>query len=143
MNLKHGYYGTKIYAVWASIIQRCNNPNHKQYKDYGGRGIIVCKRWLKFENFLEDIGEIPKGLTLDRINNNGSYSLENCKLSTMKEQQRNTRRTKNFIFRNKTQCLKDWAKELKINYDTLWYRINKLKWSTEKAFITSVGDQNK
>lgn len=144
MNFKHRYYGTKIYNIWASIIQRCNNKNHKQYKDYGGRNppIKVCKRWSDkngFKNFLKDVGEIPKGLTLDRINNNRGYNPKNWKYSTYKEQQRNTRKNINITFNNKTQCLKDWAIELKINYDTLWHRIYTLKWSIEKAFLTPLG----
>jgi hypothetical protein len=82
---------SKTYKAWADMIQRCNNKNHKSYKNYGNRGITVCKRWLKFENFLKDVGEIPRGLTLDRINNNKGYSPDNFKFSTWKEQNNNKR----------------------------------------------------
>lgn len=71
---------------------RCTNPNVKSYKDYGGRGIRVCKRWEKFEHFLADMGERPEGKTLDRKNVNGNYTPANCKWATRKEQAVNTRK---------------------------------------------------
>ncbi|MEK0337174.1 MAG: hypothetical protein QQN41_07060, partial [Nitrosopumilus sp.] len=72
--IKHGHFKngqmTKIYKSWSCMIQRCTNHNNKSYHNYGGRGIMVCKRWMKFKNFLEDMGEPPKGYQIDRINNN-------------------------------------------------------------------------
>lgn len=112
-----------------SMIQRCYNENNPQYKDYGGRGITVCDRWLEnqegakgFWNFVEDMGEKTKGLTLDRINNSKGYSPENCKWSTRKEQQRNRRNSVFITYNGKTQCAKDWALETGINSTTLWRR---------------------
>jgi hypothetical protein len=106
--------------------KRCNNTKNKRYKDYGGRGIKVCEKWLKFENFLNDIGEIPKGKSLDRIDNNGDYCPKNCKLSTTKEQNRNKRNNINITYNGKTQCLTDWAKELNTNKQTVIQKLLKL-----------------
>lgn len=123
------------YRIWDSMRQRCGNPNNMNFHHYGGRGIKVCKRWEKFENFLEDMGKRPAGKTLDRIDNNGNYTPKNCRWVTQKRQLRNTRRTKFLEFNGKTQSMKDWADELGINYKTLSERIRK-GWSTERALTT-------
>lgn len=81
------------YAVWNTMRQRCTNPNSEKYKDYGERGIKVCKRWAKFANFLADMGRRPsKDHSIDRKNNDGNYTPKNCHWATRSEQQRNTRR---------------------------------------------------
>jgi len=84
------------YEAWRSMVKRCVNPNYKQWKDYGGRGITVCNRWINsFENFYEDMGDRPDNLSLERINNDEGYFPENCKWATRKEQRANQRpRTK-------------------------------------------------
>lgn len=99
--IKHGHtryheLPTKEYQTWAGIIQRCLNPNHKRYKDWGGRGIRVCNDWLKFENFLaylkaNNMYPKPTGLSIDRIENNGNYEPGNIRWATHSQQQCNQR----------------------------------------------------
>lgn len=92
-NLKrtHGAYDTRAHNSWSGMIQRCTNPNTKQFSDYGGRGITVCERWMTFANFLADMGQPPKGNTIERRNNDLGYTPENCEWATRKKQQRNRR----------------------------------------------------
>lgn len=100
---------TRIYKTWDSMRDRCNNPKHKAYKYYGGRGIMVCKRWDKFGNFLADMGERPEGLTIERKNNNKGYFPDNCIWATRKEQARNSHHTK--LNHLKVQVIKKLLKE--------------------------------
>ena len=84
--------GTKTYYVWAAMVQRCTNPNSKDWKHYGARGITVCERWHSFANFLADMGEKPDGLMIERRDNDGSYCPENCYWADTITQARNKRR---------------------------------------------------
>ena len=87
----HGMSGTKVYWVWSQMRDRCSNSNSQDYRYYGGRGISVCPRWSKFENFIADMGVPPPGLTLDRINNDGNYEPDNCRWATRTVQTANRR----------------------------------------------------
>ena len=93
INIKHGFHNHILYQTWNSMMQRCNNEKRKAYKNYGGRGIIVCERWLKVENFIEDMfPTFKKGLSIDRINPDGNYELSNCRWTDSFTQARNTRK---------------------------------------------------
>lgn len=141
-NATHGKSDTPTYYCWIDMRRRCLNENHSKYPSYGGRGITICQKWLSFEGFLEDMGEKPHGLTLDRIDNDKGYFLENCRWATRKQQARNRRKSKEPItWRGKTQYLSDWADELGFNWALLWNRLHIYGWSVDKAFTQPVRGQ--
>lgn len=124
MNYKHGQYLSNAYTSWECMKQRCLNVKNKKYKNYGGRGITVCERWMEFKNFIEDMGDRPKFSSLERIDVNGNYCKENCKWSHSQEEQQNNRRdNKYFTYKSKTKKLKEWSRVTGINYSTLRSRI--------------------
>ena len=90
--IKHGMYNTRTYHTWEQMKQRCLNPKATRFPTYGAVGILLCDRWLDFENFFLDMGLRPEGKTLDRINPFGNYEPSNCRWATPKEQQNNQRR---------------------------------------------------
>lgn len=152
-NLGHGYSKkgkvSKTYSIWATMTQRCTNPKNKAFKDYGGRNppITVCNRWNKskggsFENFLEDMGEKPGGLSLDRINNNLGYYKENCRWATNSQQTRNMRSNINIPYKGRVRCLTDTAKEYSINRLTLKRRLN-IGMSIEEALTIPIREHKK
>jgi hypothetical protein len=104
---------------------RCSNPNEPSYKNYGGRGIAVCDRWASFEAFAADMGERPANHSIDRIDNDGPYSPENCRWATKAEQARNSRRTVMLTHEGETLCLKDWSTRLGIPYARMQYRYSR------------------
>lgn len=143
----HGRRGkvTPELRAWKGMRSRCHNRNSQDYRHYGGRGIVVCDRWRdSFENFLADMGPRPGPMhTVDRKDNDGPYSPENCRWATKLEQMGNTRRNRNFTFGGKTQCLRRWAAELGVGYDTLYQRVCRAGWSVERAFTTPAVRQSK
>lgn len=131
-NIIHGQSDTPEYNSWASMLRRCNDVSHKCFEHYGGRGITVCKEWHSFEQFLLDMGNRPKGYSLDRINNDGNYNKENCRWATSTEQSSNTSRSLFFTINGVTKPIKEWAKSAGISATTLSYRI-KAGWSIKQA----------
>lgn len=85
-------YADRTYGIWQAIRARCTNPSHNHWKDYGGRGIKVCKRWNSFEKFIQDMGDAPTGLTIERLNVNGNYTPSNCVWATYAQQAKNKRK---------------------------------------------------
>lgn len=134
LNRTHGATDSPTFQSWMRMRHRCSKPNSKDYKRYGGRGIAVCERWALFENFLADMGERPPGMTLDRIDNNGPYSPENCRWATASQQQRNKRNSQRLTYRNETMSVMDWADRVGIP----WYRVKsrlRLGWDIEHALF--------
>jgi len=138
----HGKSKTKVYRVWADMLQRCQNPKSCNYKFYGARGIKVCDRWQDFENFLADMGERPtEHHSIERIEVNGNYEPGNCRWATRKEQYRNRRNNRLITFQGKTLTLGDWAAEIGLSSNSLSSRINTHKWPIEKALTTPLGER--
>jgi len=120
----HGKTKTPTYKAWCGMKGRCNNTNDLAYERYGGRGIRVCNKWMNsFENFYKDMGGKPKGMTLERVNNDKGYSPNNCKWATAYEQNRNKRNNRIYNYQGESKCMKDWSIALEINYQTLCSRL--------------------
>lgn len=138
----HGMTGTPTFVSWDAMRQRCLNPNHKSFEDYGGRGILVCERWLdSFENFLEDMGERPQDTTLDRKDTNGNYEPGNCRWATSKTQSNNKRSSRYITFMGLTKTLKEWADAAGISNKTLAYRLAN-GWEMKEALVTKTDPSN-
>jgi len=123
----HGCRYTTEYKIWDGIKQRCLNSNDKAYPMYGGRGITICERWLQsFDNFLSDIGPRPDAdHTIDRIDNDGPYSPDNCRWATWHEQNNNQRSNRLLEYNGRTLTMAQWARVLGINYKTFKWAIHR------------------
>ncbi len=126
MFYKHGMSRTPTWKSWDTMIQRCTNPNAPDYPRWGGKGIKVCNRWLKFENFYADMRVRPNGKSLDRYPNpKGNYEPGNCRWATAEEQQRNRNDNRYVTYKGVTKLLIDWSREFGIPYDLLLRRVNR------------------
>jgi len=134
----HGQIHTRFYKIWANMIGRATCPTNSEWPNYGGRGITVCPEWQSFEAFARDMGPAYRdGLTLERVDVDGSYSPENCTWATRKEQARNKRTTIRVEFRGTTKPLAEWCELLGLNYRTTYYRIHRHGWSVDRALSMS------
>ena len=140
-NATHGMSKSKVYRVWHSMNARCKYPSVKCYQRYGGSGVTVCDRWKDFSNFYEDMGEPPRGLTLDRIDNSKGYEPGNCRWATHKEQSQNSRTPKLFTFNGQTKNITEWAEELGITQSAVHLRL--MRWPLEKALGTKRTNKSK
>ena len=122
------------------MIIRCNNPSSPKWKDYRGRGITVCSRWLKFDLFFGDMGEAPKGMSLERVNNNQGYSPENCRWDTPMEQASN-RRTNRFLeFQGQIKTVSQWARDLGVPVSALTSRLRN-GWEISRALTEPTNEK--
>lgn len=130
------------YNSWCAMRQRCYDHNHEYYRLYGGRGIRVCERWALFKNFLEDMGERPKGKTLGRLDSDKGYYKENCQWSTVLEQANNISRNRVFTYNGMEKTLAEWARYAHICYETLATRI-KENWYYSAALFAPLYTKRK
>lgn len=122
---RHGMSGTPEYNAWCTMWYRCSSPKCKAYKNYGGRGVTVCKRWHKFENFLADLGYKPfAGAHLDRKNNEKGYTPANAHWTTVKSNMRNRRNTLRVVYRGASVPLAEAAERARLAYQTVLRRYN-------------------
>ena len=127
-------YAKAEYDLWRGMITRCHNPRAKGFANYGEKGVVVCDRWRdSIDHFYSDMGNRPKGTTIDRIDNLGGYSPDNCRWATVLEQNSNRSISRLYTMNDRTQTAGAWARELGISYSALHWRLFKLGLSFEKA----------
>ncbi len=141
-SLTHGRSEDPVYWVWKLMKHRCFNKRSKAYKDYGGRGVTMCRRWAEsFEHFIADMGERPPGMTIERKDNDGPYAPGNCKWIPKAEQRSNTRHTHRITYKGVTKPLLHWARDLGITNNALMYRLR--KWGIARAVTTPASENGK
>lgn len=140
----HRMCNSTEYHSWTGLIQRCTNPNHPRYTDYGGRGITVCERWRNsFIDFLADMGKKPTpDHSIERKNNDDGYHPDNCRWATTSEQNQNTRVVSKYTHDGKTLSVRHWAELVGMSRSALSSRL-RLGWSIELALKTPVSRSNK
>lgn len=127
---------TKEYRTWAQMRGRCYNKKHDSFNNYGGRGITVCERWKKYQNFLADMGRAPSTEhSIDRKNNNGNYEPGNCRWATKKEQSNNTRKNRFLEYKGQFKTISQWSDLLNRKHQIVRNRLH-IGWSIERALET-------
>lgn len=135
----HGLTKSKAYSIWAGIKKRCLNPRTEKFHHYGGKGVKVCEKWMRFEGFLEDMGHPPTTKhTIERVAASGNYEPNNCKWATWKEQANNTSRNHRLTVNGESMTLFQAAEKYMIGESVIRRRL-KLGWSPERAVIPGDG----
>lgn len=141
VNVSHGMRRTPVYRSWMNMKARCLNPNHGAYKRYGGRGITVCARWIdSFENFYEDMGDRPEGMTLDRERSDGNYEKANCRWATKTTQANNRSSNRMITFDGKHLSASEWARVTGLKPAVIIDRLNS-GWTVERALTEPKREQ--
>ena len=123
-HVRHGHRKHPLYATWCNMRARCDNLKHPAYKNYGGRGIYYDPKWAVFTNFLDDVGEKPyPEATLDRINNDGPYTKENCRWAERSVQRRNSRQIVPVTIGEETKLLTEWCSVYNITIGSVHRRL--------------------
>jgi hypothetical protein len=137
---KHGLSRHRLYQTWIAMIGRCHEPEHVSYKRYGGRGIKVCERWHNIRNFVDDMdASYDKGLTLDRVDNEGDYTPENCRWATKEQQAANTYRTKYVVLNEfEKYTYKEFCEMIGFDVKIFTNRYDRLGWSLERTLKTPI-----
>lgn len=131
----HGMSRTGVYGIWGGIIDRCTNPTSKDYPNYGGRGIQVCERWRQPENFIADMGDRPPGAQIERKDNSGPYSPENCIWASHKTQSRNRRSTHYVTLNGRVMSLAEACELVGTSYSAVKERL-RIGWDEHRAIWT-------
>jgi len=148
-NTTHNMSKTRFYKIWAQMINRCRNPDSHAYEHYGGRGVDY--EWETFSDFKVNMYDSylshfelhgSYNTTIDRIDNDGNYSKENCRWATRKQQCNNRRNTIRLAHNGKTQIISEWAKDTGLNHGCIYARIKYLNWSTKEVLETPVRKRN-
>jgi len=137
-NATHNLSKHRLYDTWKHMIQRCTNNKDKTYKNYGARGITVCKEWLDIKNFIDDMyPTYQEGLSIDRIDNDEGYSKDNCRWLFHSRNIYNKSKTRRILFKDQENSVAGWARELGLAASSLHSRID--NWGIEKALTEPHG----
>lgn len=133
INKTHGMTKSRVYKIWDGIKRRCLNPKMTGYERYGGAGINLCNRWLRFENFFKDMGNPPsQEYSIDRIDGTKGYTKKNCRWATKIQQQANIKSNVNMTFEGQTFNQSEWVRKTGLHLSTIRTRL-RLGWSIEKT----------
>lgn len=138
---KHGQTNSRAYAAWSNMLSRCENSNVPGYKNYGGRGLKVCKQWHKFAVFFADMGQCPPSYTLERKNNSKGYTLKNCVWAARKQQANNRREAADVLkasYKGRTLSIHEWSVITGIAPSVLWQR-RRRGWDVKSMLTIPVG----